>query len=342
MPSNAIDLLKRLISLNLDEELRAYVGKLIKSASSNPVDDIPNAHYPNKIDGGKKIHTHQTPQQKPSSEKDKFDIVLDELLVKRNYGRLAPRVDEVGNMLLMLLATLVIAKRPQLKFIGTGKKSWASAKKKYVDNQGGVAASDLKDVCRGTILCFNDKVYQTLLAGVQTELRHNCWKSGGKETTLVDKMHYPAKSDNDIGYSDLNMTLTLPDGMKMECQANVQSILYGKMGKEEFITAACASENHESEYATLKRQYLVPGGCGHVLYEMHTEATTQASKDKIRDLSRRYYDILRRQAASEGPDFTKVLLDFAKASDDWKHVYERTPAKDQPDFKPGDTRWSPE
>jgi hypothetical protein len=223
--------------------------------------------------------------------------------------------------------------------MGPSKKE-TSALKKYWD--GGKEASGFqgafKDLCRCTLVCYDKSIYPQLPVMIRSELTNSCylgkWRildDGGKPGAKV-RVRDDSKPD-DLGYTDTNITLTLPNGARIEVQVNIQATLYGKMGRPAFMEEACPPGQGEGDYVAMERKKRLPGGCGHVLYELYKEydkgKKCNMSKDEVRNLSRDYYDHLSGLRTDPQPVKIVERLTELSKSDIWKATYEHT-AKDNP------------
>lgn len=250
-----------------------------------------------------------------------------------------------GNNLLALLGKFIQEQNcQQCLFIPGPTKGMASAQKKYSENfvhePGAVRAGKItfkssdvmRDICRGTIVCLNNDVYLNMATQIRSYIfvlqNHHGW---GK--TLEVKLHNEIDSGS-CGYSDMNVTLQLPTLQKVELQINVKSIMYGKMGKGAFQNEVIRS--HPDEYASLRNTYQVPGGCGHILYEMYKEAVGKEEKAFIENVSRNYYNLMRGKgnAIDVAGGLEAVNKNYKSL---WERIYSHTPDADKPDWKSGES-----
>lgn len=230
--------------------------------------------------------------------------------------------------------------------MGPSKKE-TSALKKYWS--GGKEAAgwqgDFKDLCRCTLVCYDVAEYKLLPSKIQTELGNACY--GGKwRTDGLGKIRNRDDSKaSDLGYTDTNISLILPNNARIEVQVNIQSTLYGKMGRPAFIEEACPPGLGESQYSAMERTKQVPGGCGHVLYELwkefHAGKKCNMTIDEVKQLSRDYYDHLSGGRNASNPDDIVQRLTELSKSEIWKSTYQHTEkdnARNLPAFAPG-TKW---
>jgi hypothetical protein len=208
-----------------------------------------------------------------------FGAKAPHLVMRENIKAHQDAADTSGNKFLALLGRFIQEKNcQQCLFIAGPTKGMSSAQKKYSENfvheKGAVRAGKItfkssdvmRDICRGTIVCLSNDVYLNMATQVKSYIfvlqNHHGW---GK--TLDIKLHNEIDKGS-CGYSDMNVTLQLPTSQKAELQINVKSILYGKMGKGAFQREVIAA--NPDSYESLRNTYNVPGGCGHILYEMYS------------------------------------------------------------------------
>jgi hypothetical protein len=289
-------------------------------------------------------HSEQGSQQ-GSIALQQFGAKAPHIVMRENIEAHQVAADTSGNALLALLGEFIQEKNcQQCLFIPGPTKGLSSAQKKYSENfvhePGAVRAGKItfkssdvmRDICRGTIVCLNNDLYLNMGAQVRSYIfvlqNHHGW---GK--TLDIKFHNEGDKGS-CGYSDMNVTLQLPTSQKAELQINVKSILYGKMGKAAFQREVIASA--PDSYESLRNTYKVPGGCGHILYEMYKEAVGVEAKASIEEVSRKYYNLMR--GKGDPIDVAGGLEDVSKSHKDlWERIYAKTPAADKPDWKPGES-----
>jgi hypothetical protein len=225
-------------------------------------------------------------------------------------------------------------------------KEETSALKKYW--AGGKEASgwqgEFKDLCRCTIVCYDVTEYRLLPLKVESELRNPCYR--GKWWMGSRKVRNRDDSEDDLGYTDTNMSLILPNSARVEMQVNIQSTLYGKMGRPAFIEEACPPRLGESHYRAMEQTKRLPGGCGHVLYEVYkglrAGKTCNMSTAEVRQLSRDYYDHLSGSRSAHDPGHIVQRLTELSKSEIWVAAYQNTEKKNPrnlPAFHPG-TKWT--
>ena len=254
---------------------------------------------------------------------------------------------EVQNRLLKYFCELIkIQTLEDCGIILAPSKTLNSALKKYWSAGDKVSGyqGDFKDLCRCTLVCYNKSLFGNMLAIIQKELRHFCY--GGKWRILDEGEEKGANlrirddtNSKDLGYTDLNVTLTLPHAAKIEVQCNIQATLYGKSGRPVFMNEACPTGMGQAQYTSMERSKRVPGGCGHVLYELwkeyHRGKKCNISQDAVRDLSRDYYDHLSGRRTSLHPENIVERLTELSKSEIWIAIYDHTKAEDRPAFRPG-------
>jgi hypothetical protein len=289
-------------------------------------------------------HSEQGSQQ-GSIALQPFGAKAPHLVMRENIQAHQNAAETSGNELLGLLGKFIQEKNcQQCLFIAGPTKGMSSAQKKYSENfvhePGAVKSGKItfkssdvmRDICRGTIVCLNNEVYANMAAQVRSYIfvlqnRHGWGK------TLEMKLHNEADSGS-CGYSDMNVTLQLPTSQKAELQINVKSILYGKMGKVAFQREVIAA--NPDSYESLRNTYKVPGGCGHILYEMYKETVRVDAKASIEKVSRNYYNLMRGQG--DAIAVAGGLEDVSKSPEGlWERIYEKTPDADKPDWKPGES-----
>jgi hypothetical protein len=258
---------------------------------------------------------------------------------------------EVQNKLLYAFCRLLLQKTnegdcgivmaPSKKETSAMKKYWIGGK----DDSG--LRADFKDLCRCTIVCYNRDKYEDIPRLVDEELHNRCynnrWTINKQKNGALGKIRIRNDEDDDLGYTDTNMSLILPNMAKVEVQVNVQATLYGKMGRTAFIQQACPPGLGESQYNELEKKKRVPGGCGHVLYIVwkdHSDSNCpNMKKDVVQKLSRDYWDHLSGVRPSNPND---IVADLKKLSESevWIETFKHTMTNDPdnvPAFNPGQT-----
>jgi hypothetical protein len=226
---------------------------------------------------------------------------------------------------------------PSKKETSTLKKYWAGGRE-ACGWQG-----DFKDLCRCTIVCYNKAAYGDLLPKMRAELLNACYC--GKWAIVDPNVRERNGSDKDLGYTDTNISLQLPNSARAEVQLNVQSTLHGKMGRPAFVEEACPPGFGQAQYASMEQKAELPGGCGHVLYEVFKDfgknKKCNMTKDQVRQLSRDYYDhLFGRPITAKPKGIVDRLIELSK-SEIWRATYDHTQAENPrnlPAFRPG-TKW---
>lgn len=274
----------------------------------------------------------------------------------KNYANAATKF-EVQNFLLESFCRLVSQQTADRCGIIMGPaKQEESTLKKYWS--GGTEAAgwvgEFKDLCRCTIVCYDENEYPLVPTKIRTELMNPCY--AGKWIIVADPKASPGdtgkvrrrddSNPEDLGYTDTNISLMLPNLAKVEVQVNIQSTLYGKMGRPAFLQEACPPGAGDTQYAALERTKRLPGGCGHVLYEVFKDLgkgrQCNMTIDQVRQLSRDYYDHLSGFRTSPNPENIVQRLVELSRSHLWAETYQKT-SKDNrrnlPAFRPG-TQWN--
>jgi hypothetical protein len=127
----------------------------------------------------------------------------------------------------------------------------------------------------------------------------------GKMRVSFKKEAETIAEKDDCGYSGTNLVINLPNGEYGEVQINVPTIMYGKMAQKDYM--AQLRETPDG-YEKLKSEYGLPGGYGHVLYELYRVGKGSPRSIAAASLSKEYYGLLRlapnapRQACQEWKD----------------------------------------
>ena len=84
------------------------------------------------------------------------------------------------------------------------------------------------------------------------EIAKPCYQ--GKWTIFDNKMRIRDNNPKDLGYVDVNIRLGLPGGWVTEVQIHVLGILYGKLGRIQFMEEACLPGTGEDIYLNMEKK----------------------------------------------------------------------------------------
>lgn len=165
-----------------------------------------------------------------------------------------------------------------------------SASRKVREEYGGDWLQ-VKDAVRVTIIATRGGtllgVSPDALIPIQAKIRSVCTPSNGM-TLIKDEETKVNSPGNACGYSGLNFVARLSTGWPGEIQANIPSIMYGKMSEEE-LCSKCGRPGYE----TVKAAMDIEGGIGHIFYEIWRVDKTGRNGLRAASLSCRYYEYLR-------------------------------------------------
>jgi hypothetical protein len=93
--------------------------------------------------------------------------------------------------------------------------------------------------------------------------------------------------------------------VRMEIQANVPEVIYGKESEVDFVKAL-----GRKLFDEIKSDCKIVGGLGHVLYEISTKAGSSQTQQTAKSLSKRYYKYLRAAKQCSPEDFRALCMDL--------------------------------
>jgi len=334
--------------------LRGFVRTMSRLLAGQPLDLGPTPIKPSDVRKIEKTLTSTGVSKPYAGWSDAVSSFLRGAASIENYAK-AAKGFELQNELLQAFCRLLTRETQDSSGIimGPSKKEGSALKKYWA---GGKEASGyrgtFKDLCRCTIVCYNKDLYSLMPGMIAKELKNYCYER--KWTIVPDDLGEPGEkvrtrndqNPKDLGYTDTNISLTLPNGAKVEVQVNIQSTLYGKMGRPAFMEEACPPGLGQDQYISMERKKRVPGGCGHVLYELYKEFDNgkkcNMTKDQVRNLSRDYYDHLSGYRSNLDPANIVMRLTELSGSEIWEVIYEHTKKdnpRNLPAFRPGN-RWT--
>jgi hypothetical protein len=182
---------------------------------------------------------------------------------------------------------------------------------------------DVKDLVRVTILAQKEAEVGTVLKKIQ-EMCKPPWSILG-QPKMVNK-------DLDrCGYSGLNCVVEKRSGnsaprpagpsgkaqprdmrwafnVRMEIQANVPEIIYGKQHEKDF--KSMLGDIGESKFQEMENRYHIVGGLGHDLYEITQKPPSVEAQKTAWDLSKRYYAYLRDPGSYSRVKFVTLCSDL--------------------------------
>lgn len=344
-----------MMTADQEKMLRMFVRRMSNVLAGQPIDMGVSAIKPSQV-RGIEAKLNATGQRQPfAGQHGEMYNFLRGASTIENYAKASTKFD-IQNDLLQIFCRLLSQRTGQNCGIIMGpSKTEGSALKKYW--AGGKEATgwqgQFKDLCRCTIVCYQEAEYSLVPSKIALELADACYV--GKWKTVVDERAKPGdtgkvrrrnNSDpDDLGYTDTNISLMLPNTARVEVQVNIQSTLYGKMGRPAFIEEACPPGLGIEQYASMERKKALPGGCGHVLYEVYKDILggqpCNMTVEQVRQLSRDYYDHLSGFQVSPNPgDIVQRLTELSR-SEIWISTYQHTREKNPrnlPAFLPG-TKW---
>lgn len=274
-------------------------------------------------------------------------IMAQEFAKKRLYdpsSGLPTALTKESNELLKTLADRIKEGAPDCMINYGPIKQLESASRKVTDEYGGDWLQ-VKDAVRLTIIATNRSslldVPQEKLDLIKARIKALC---GGPSTLLTfikDEDADPKNAEkNPCAYSGYNCVVRLnrwavnaPAAntgplikdentykdyfaktkverapLPGEIQANIPTIMYGKMSKKDLITLF-----GEPQFNALAQEcFLIEGGIGHIFYEIYrSDKTGQNGKDAAA-LSKRYHDFLRslQKTVQEKQDLTNAIEAF--------------------------------
>jgi hypothetical protein len=339
---------------NQETMVRMFVRRMSNFLAGQPLDMGVTPIKPSQVRGLEAKLTATGVRQPFAGQHGEMSSFLRGASTIENYAK-AARGFDVQNDLLESFCRLLsqqtgescgIIMGPSKMETSTLKKYWAGG------NEASGWQGQFKDLCRCTVVCYEEAEYSLLPLKIRTELANPCY--GGKWMILLSEKAKPSDigrvrtRDNgpeDLGYTDTNISLMLPNSAAVEVQVNIQSTLYGKMGRPAFIEEACPPGLGEAQYASMEQKKRLPGGCGHVLYEVYKDLRAgkqcKMTIDQVRQLSRDYYDHLSGHKISSNPDEIVQLLSELSKSEIWMATYQHTQTfnpRNLPAFRPG-TKW---
>jgi hypothetical protein len=344
-----------MMSPDQEKMLRMFVRRMSDYLAGQPLDLGVSPIKPSQVRGIEAKLTATGVRESFAGQHGEMSNFLRGASTVENYAKAAKGFD-IQNDVLQAFCRLLTQKTGERCGIimGPSKKEMSTLKKYWA---GGSETSgwqgQFKDLCRCTLVCYNEDEYTLLPSLIREELANACYR--GKWMIVPDERAKPGDTGkvrrrndanpDDLGYTDTNISLMLPNGARIEVQVNIQSTLYGKMGRPAFMEEACPPGLGQDQYVAMERKKRLPGGCGHVLYEVYKEfhAGKQCNMtiDQVRQLSRNYYDHLSGYQNNLKPDEIVQGLTELSKSEIWIATYKHTQKdnpRNLPAFLPG-TKW---
>jgi hypothetical protein len=244
-----------------ENELRVHVQQQSNLLAGRPLDMGVKSINPSQVRGLEAKLTATGVRRSFGGQHGEMRSLLSGASTIQNYAKAAPGF-AVQNDLLESFCRLLsqqtgescgIIMGPSKKETSTLKKYWAGGR----DASGW--QGDFKDLCRCTIVCYVEKVYSDLPRMIRHELANDCYAKKwmivtpekGKPGDIGKIRTRDNEVADDLGYTDTNISLVFPNAAKVEVQINIQSTLYGKMGRPAFIEEACPPGLGEAQYASM-------------------------------------------------------------------------------------------
>jgi hypothetical protein len=159
-------------------------------------------------------------------------------------------------------------------------KSKQRAQEKVVNDYGG-DWYDLKDVIRMTLILSSEEDLKALVEHLEKKCRPS------NNLGLIKK-EFKKATESPCGYSGLNCVVLLGNQRPAEIQANVPRVMYGQFSPEVFEQIV------GKETATkIQSKYVVPGGLGHLLYEIYRVRPKEKVGLQAATVSTDYFNYLR-------------------------------------------------
>lgn len=211
-------------------------------------------------------------------------------------------------------------------------KTLESASRKVKDDYNG-DWYQLKDAVRLTVIATNGGkltgVSPERLTAIEKKIKKVAVPSSGltilKQEEAVGGSPGNRPKDNPCGYSGWNFVIRLTiggdsrytgagfgqmtPGWPGEIQANIPSMMYGKMSEEDL----CKIFDKEG-YESLKSEFDVEGGLGHIFYEIWRVDRTGAKGIAAAELAGRYHDYLRNPQARDKAALKTDIAAFKAAN----------------------------
>jgi len=187
--------------------------------------------------------------------------------------RMKEQIDEMSDSIAAKFEGAVVAKEPL--------KKYDTAFKKVMNRKGGDVAQ-LKDVARNTVIVMKEEDVPRVVESL-------------REMGTVTSENIYIGTENELGYSGINLKVMTNDGYEAEIQINTPEMIWGKelAGTSKSILGDDLWEEVKNKVNHTKG---IEAGNGHKYYEdiRALEVSSRESVDKTK-LSKEYYDTIRQR-----------------------------------------------